>query len=81
MKATAKIFYHGRSQAVRLPKEFRFEGSEVHVTKVGNRLILEPLAEETRMPWTEIDRLGDPSSMAEGREQPPLPADRAIFDR
>jgi antitoxin VapB len=35
MCATAKVFKHGRSQAVRLPKEFRFEGSEVRVTKVG----------------------------------------------
>ena len=29
MTATAKLFMHGRSQAVRLPKEFRFEGKEV----------------------------------------------------
>ena len=81
MNATAKIFYHGRSQAVRLPKEFRFEGSEVRVTKVGSRVILEPLEAETSMPWDEIDRLGDPSFMVDGREQPPMPADRAIFDR
>jgi antitoxin VapB len=33
---TAKLFMHGRSQAVRLPKEFRFEGSEVRVSKVGD---------------------------------------------
>ena len=31
----AKLFTHGGSQAVRLPKEFRFEGSEVHVRRVG----------------------------------------------
>jgi antitoxin VapB len=79
MNPTAKIFYHGRSQAVRLPKAFRFEGSEVRVTKVGNRVIIEPLTEEP-MPWVEIDRLGDSSFMAEGREQPAMPADRAIFD-
>jgi antitoxin VapB len=41
--ATAKIFMHGRSQAVRLPKEFRFPGKEVRVTKVGDKAILEPL--------------------------------------
>jgi antitoxin VapB len=40
---TAKIFMHGRSQAVRLPKEFRFPGKEVRVTKVGDKVILEPL--------------------------------------
>ena len=43
MNSTAKLFMHGRSQAVRLPKEFRFEGSEVRVSKVGDTVILEPL--------------------------------------
>ncbi len=42
-KRTAKLFMHGRSQAVRLPKEFRFEGSEVRVSKVGDKVILEPM--------------------------------------
>jgi antitoxin VapB len=43
MAATAKIFMHGRSQAVRLPKEFRLPGKEVRVSKVGDKVILEPL--------------------------------------
>ena len=46
MSATAKLFMHGRSQAVRLPKEFRFEGSEVRVSKVGDKVILEPMAKQ-----------------------------------
>lgn len=41
--ATAKLFSNGRSQAVRLPKEFRFEGSEVSVRREGDAVILEPL--------------------------------------
>lgn len=41
--ATAKLFQHGRSQAVRLPKEFRLPGTEVRVSKVGDKVILEPL--------------------------------------
>ena len=40
--ATAKLFRNGRSQAVRLPKEFRFEGEEVSVRREGKRVILEP---------------------------------------
>lgn len=36
----AKVFMHGRSQAVRLPKEFRFEGTEVYVRRVGDEVIL-----------------------------------------
>ena len=56
MPATAKIFMHGRSQAVRLPKEFRFEGKEVHVSRVGDKVILEPVAEKPFDPdrMTEI---------------------------
>jgi hypothetical protein len=41
--ATAKLFRNGRSQAVRLPKEFRFEGGEVSVRREGDAVILEPL--------------------------------------
>ena len=41
--ATAKLFSNGRSQAVRLPKEFRFEGCEVSVRREGDAVILEPL--------------------------------------
>ena len=38
--ARAKLFLHGRSQAVRLPKEFRFEGTEVFVRRVGADVVL-----------------------------------------
>ncbi len=38
--ARAKLFFHGRSQAVRLPKEFRFEGTEVYVRRVGADVVL-----------------------------------------
>ncbi len=36
----AKLFINGRSQAVRLPKEFRFSGSEVYIRKEGDEVIL-----------------------------------------
>ena len=49
MELTAKIFQNGRSQAVRLPKEFRFKGSEVKISKKGDKVILEPL-ERSRWP-------------------------------
>lgn len=39
---TAKLFMNGRSQAVRLPKEFRFEGKEVLIEKKGEAVILRP---------------------------------------
>lgn len=39
---TAKLFINGRSQAVRLPKEFRFEGDEVMIKRVGDAVVLLP---------------------------------------
>ena len=49
MESTAKLFKNGRSQAVRLPKEFRFEGTEVKIRKEGEKVILEPI-EKTKWP-------------------------------
>lgn len=43
MESTAKIFKNGRSQAVRLPKEFRLKGAEVKIRKEGEKVILEPI--------------------------------------
>ena len=43
METIAKIFQNGRSQAVRLPKAFRFKGNEVKISKKGNKVILEAL--------------------------------------
>ena len=43
---TAKIFKTGRSQAVRLPKRYRFDGSEVLIRKVGNNVILSPISKK-----------------------------------
>jgi antitoxin VapB len=39
---TAKVFTTGRSQAVRLPKEFRFKGEEVGINKIGDLVVLFP---------------------------------------
>ncbi len=39
---TAKLFKNGNSQAVRLPKEFRFEGDEVLIRREGRKVIIEP---------------------------------------
>ena len=42
----AKIFWTGRSQAVRLPKEFRFEGDAVRIKREGRRVVLEPIEDQ-----------------------------------
>jgi antitoxin VapB len=80
---TAKIFKSGRSQAVRLPKEFRFEGKEVRVRRVSEGVLLEPMEKPKRdwkAFWAEIDRHIDDSFMKDGREQPPMPPDKDIFE-
>ena len=43
VESFAKLFKNGRSQAVRLPKAFRFEGTEVRIRKQGEKVILEPV--------------------------------------
>jgi len=66
---TAKIFTHGGSQAVRLPKAFRFEGKEVRIRKDGDAVVLEPVDDKPQRPhtpeqwaafWARIDAIGDP---------------------
>ncbi|HEY3800242.1 MAG TPA: type II toxin-antitoxin system VapB family antitoxin, partial [Caulobacteraceae bacterium] len=57
MKKRAKLFQHGGSQAVRLPKEFRFEGKEVAIRRQGDQVILEPVKRDWAAFWAEIDRL------------------------
>lgn len=49
MPKTAKIFKNNRSQAVRLPKEFQFDTSEVFIRKVGDEVILSPRPSD----WSE----------------------------
>ena len=72
MSATAKLFMHGRSQAVRLPKEFRFEGTEVRVSKVGDKVILEPLKKppfDVEAWFAALDKYRDIPFMQDGRDQ------------
>jgi antitoxin VapB len=59
---TAKLFMHGRSQAVRLPKAFRLPGTEVRVRRVGRGVLLEPVVtDEDRFKaiFAELDRYRD----------------------
>lgn len=68
---TAKIFRNGSSQAVRLPKEFRFSGDEVYIKRAGRGVILIPKDD----PWAMFEEgLGEfTEDFMEGkREQPPL---------
>ena len=75
MTQTAKLFWSGRSQAVRLPKEFRLAGDEVRIRKEGTAVILEPIATD----WQWLDDIAGKFSedfFRDGRNQPPLPPGR-----
>jgi antitoxin VapB len=78
--ATAKLFMHGRSQAVRLPKEFRFAGKEVRIHREGHRVILEPIEFDVQAWFNRLDALGDTPFLPEGIEEPPPLAPEKIFD-
>jgi antitoxin VapB len=82
--ARAKLFANGRSQAVRLPKEFRLEGKEVLIHREGRRLILEPL--DTRgWPvdlWERLDEIsagvGDEWQRPADPVPPPIERERDL---
>ncbi len=85
MSATAKIFQNGRSQAVRLPKDFRLPGKEVKVTRVGNAVLLEPIEEQASFDadafWAKLDALGARDFLPEGlTDDPPPEPDDISFD-
>jgi len=69
----AKLFWNGRSQAVRLPKEFRFEGDRVRIRRMGAGILLEPVAETKKESMEELfarmDAMGADPILPEGRKQ------------
>jgi antitoxin VapB len=67
---TAKLFRTGRSQAVRLPKEFRFEGNEVRIRRVGLGVMLEPLHLDPKEWFAAMAATGGDPIFPDGREQP-----------
>jgi antitoxin VapB len=66
---TAKLFWSGRSQAVRLPKDFRFKGDEVRIRRHGNAVIIEPMNDD----WAWLDAIAhtlDKDFVQAAEEQP-----------
>ena len=67
-----KLFQNGQSQAVRLPREFRFEGSEVYIQAMGKGVLLLPVKDF----WVaDLNDFSD-DFMVEGRDQPVSPEER-----
>lgn len=65
---TAKLFQNGQSQAIRLPKEFRFEGEEIFIKRTGNAVVLIPVLHSWNSLLGSLDKFS-PDFMSE-RNQP-----------
>jgi antitoxin VapB len=78
MTKVAKLFRNGRSQAVRLPREFRFDGDRVRLRRVGRGVLVEPMTTDVTEWFAELDRFAGEPFMKEGREQPSTPV-RDLF--
>jgi antitoxin VapB len=71
---TAKIFQNGKSQAIRLPKEYRFQGTKVYVKRMGNAVVLIPEHDSWQTLVESLDQFSD--DFMHERQQPPA-QDRA----
>lgn len=76
---TAKIFKTGRSQAVRLPKEYRFDGEEVYIKRVGNAVVLLPKPSDWSALLASLDMF-EPGFRIE-RDQPKEQQERPLLDQ
>jgi antitoxin VapB len=76
---TAKIFWTGRSQAVRLPKDYRFEGDEVRIRRHGAAVILEPIAEDWGWLDSLVGRLDD--DFVRAVKEQPIAQERSALDK
>lgn len=65
---TAKIFQSGRSQAVRLPKEYRFTGTQVFIKKIGDAVVLLPYQGGWQTLFDSLDQFSE--DFLDSREQP-----------
>jgi antitoxin VapB len=73
---TAKLFTNGRSQAVRLPKDCRFEGSEVYIKKYGDIVLLLPKDDPWAPLFASLDQFSE--DFMEERQQPPAQEREAL---
>ncbi len=75
---TAKIFQNGKSQAIRLPKDYRFRGSKVYVKRLGNAVILIPEQDSWQTLVESLEQFSD-DFLAE-RLQPPTQDRGDLFE-
>jgi antitoxin VapB len=77
----ARLFMHGRSQAVRLPLAFRLPRDRVRVRRVEGGILLEPMTRDLDAWFAELDRFAEVPFMEDGgRQPPPMPAAERLFE-
>ncbi len=75
---TAKLFQNGKSQAVRLPKEFRFRGDQVYIKRIGNAVVLLPYHDAWKSLTDSLSLFSD--DFMQTREQPEPPSRGSVFE-
>ncbi len=75
---TGRLFMNGGSQAVRLPRAFRFEGRQVFVKKMGNGVLLLPYNAPWQTLFDSLDLFSD--DFMQTRDQPEQQAREALFE-
>ena len=68
---TAKIFTNGQSQAVRLPKKFRFHTKEVSISYLGKAVVIQPLPKTWKEVFDEMSLIDDNDFLIEREDLPP----------
>jgi antitoxin VapB len=76
---TARIFQNGQSQAIRLPKEYRFRGDRVYLKRMGNAVVLLPEYDSWQTLIESLSMLFSDDFMAE-RDQPPIQVREHLFE-
>jgi antitoxin VapB len=66
----ARLFQNGRSQAVRLPKEFRFSGDSVRIRRVAEGVLLEPIIQDPAELFRRLDQLNSEPFPPRGKQPP-----------
>ena len=75
---TAKLFQNGKSQAVRLPKKYRFSGDKVVIKRVGKAVVLLPYQDSWETLFDSLEQFSD-DFMSDARQQPGEQERESVF--
>ena len=79
MTQLAKVFLNGRSQAIRIPKDFRVDSDEVYIEKVGNTLVITPKKDNHWDSFSDALDKVDTSGFMSERTEPPMDKREELF--